>query len=551
MQHNLIETIKYNTKKLELIFYNSKYRKFFLASLFIFFYVLFYFLIDFSSQSLVAHDEGLYARRARLISESNNWFVSPFDNPHHKTLGSYWFLALAIKFLGYSEFSLRFTSISSSFICLILCYFISSKVLNKSSALITILSLSSMPLWIQYSRYASPDIPFVLSILLLILFFICYIESPSKINKFYYIYFAGFFISIAFFIRSYMVFIPLIGLSPFILLNLFNSKNIYKTIFFIGFISGLLPTFINIYFAVKSFGIEGLTSLYDFARNQATGSFNFNHFILIPINFIFLTFPVGVLIVLFLIFTKRLTNTTKYPLLVYLYPLISLFILLCMSTSYPHYFLFLLPSLSILFSLIIRSYSFRFAHSERFIKYSLLSFLILNSCILILILIIHDQFFGVYNYRNTLLIYISSFILIFSYLYSLRFLFKSYHTFQTKLLRFFMSIIIPQYISLSILYNFGVLGNPNNNTKLFLNDQVVSRIINSNTIYLYKVNSKIQTLLSYYIPSSEIVESYNEINQNQYLLTSDISNLTNEINSNHFEIISYYDDQILLMRISK
>tara|TARA_Y100001968_G_C19197128_1_gene638080 strand:- start:38 stop:382 length:345 start_codon:yes stop_codon:yes gene_type:complete len=114
-----------------------------------------------------------------------------------------------------------------------------------------------------------------------------------------------------------------------------------------------------------------------------------------------------------------------------------------------------------------------------------------------------------------------------------------------------MSIIIPQYISLSILYNFGVLGNPNNNTKLFLNDQVVSRIINSNTIYLYKVNSKIQTLLSYYIPSSEIVESYNEINQNQYLLTSDISNLTNEINSNHFEIISYYDDQILLMRISK
>ena len=31
-----------------------------------------YFLIDFPSQSLVAHDEGLYARRSRLLEDTAN-----------------------------------------------------------------------------------------------------------------------------------------------------------------------------------------------------------------------------------------------------------------------------------------------------------------------------------------------------------------------------------------------------------------------------------------------------------------------------------------------
>ena len=60
-------------------------------------FVLFYFLIDYSTQSFVAHDEGLYARRAKLIAYSNNWFSPPFASPHHKTLGSYWFIALSMR----------------------------------------------------------------------------------------------------------------------------------------------------------------------------------------------------------------------------------------------------------------------------------------------------------------------------------------------------------------------------------------------------------------------------------------------------------------------
>ena len=62
------------------------------------------FFID--NHSLVAHDESLYANRAKLIIDSNNWFT-PFEKAHHKTIGSYWLIALSFKIFGISEFSAR------------------------------------------------------------------------------------------------------------------------------------------------------------------------------------------------------------------------------------------------------------------------------------------------------------------------------------------------------------------------------------------------------------------------------------------------------------
>mgnify|MGYP003314760352 CR=1 FL=1 len=160
------KVINYTINRPEVINFISKYKRILIFSFVIISYLFFYFFIDFSTQSLVAHDEGLYARRSRLVEESYNWFSSPFDTPHHKTIGSYWLIALSIRLFGNSEFVLRLPSVLSSFICLVISYLIAVKISNKKSALISIVSLSSMPLWIQYSRYASPDIPFVLFILL-------------------------------------------------------------------------------------------------------------------------------------------------------------------------------------------------------------------------------------------------------------------------------------------------------------------------------------------------------------------------------------------------
>ena len=148
MQNLPANDINFKKIKSGAINFSSNNKRIILLLLAVLFYISLYFIIDFSTQSFVAHDEGLYARRARLIENSDNWFSPPFPFPHHKTLGSYWFIALAIRLLGNNELALRLPSILSSFLCLITSYLISLKITNKKCALISVFSLSSMPLWI-------------------------------------------------------------------------------------------------------------------------------------------------------------------------------------------------------------------------------------------------------------------------------------------------------------------------------------------------------------------------------------------------------------------
>ena len=549
MQIPLSNVINYMKIKVVVLNFFLKNKKIILPFFAVLFFISLYFLIDFSSQSLVAHDEGLYARRARLIESSANWFSPPFISPHHKTLGSYWFIALSIRLFGNSELALRLPSILSSFLCLITSYLIALKTTNSKSALISLFSLSSMPLWIQYSRYASPDLPFVLCILLVILFFLKSLDSSKYISQYFNLFCSGLFISSSFFIRSYMAFVPFIGLTPFIFYHLFRKEFTFKLFFCTGIAVGFIPTFLNLYFSVQKFGISGITSLFDFAKKQALGEFGFNNLLLVPVNFLYLTFPIGILLLILFVFTGS-NNKANYPLLIYCYPLLSLIILLCMSTSYPHYYLFLLPSLSIIFGNYITSNSSRYSFSNSTIRYLVFIILLLISSILLFSILRYTDLVFLYSKGNPLLVYIPISLILLSYITSLRFLFDIKYQ-NSNLINFLYNIIIPQYISLLLLFNFGVLGNPNHNTKLFLKDADVSSIINSNTIYLFSVDSKIQTLLSYYLPSSRIIDDFEVIIKYKYVITSN-SNLLKKLNLNQsFIPVKKFDNHLLLMNISK
>ncbi|MBW3041915.1 ArnT family glycosyltransferase [Prochlorococcus marinus] len=539
----------YRNNKLGIFNLFLRHQGIFVTLLFILSFVLLYFSIDFSTQSLVAHDEGLYARRSRLVEESSNWFSPTFSSVHHKTLGSYWLIALSIRLFGFSELALRLPSILSSFICLFISYLIACKVTNKKSALISVFSLASMPLWIQYSRYASPDLPFVLCILLVIFFFLSFLDSNKYIYKYFYIFNSGLFFTSAFFIRSYMAFVPLIGLSPFLLFHLIRSKNIFKYIFSFGTLFGSIPTLLNLYFSYKKYGLSGITTLFDFAKKQAIGGFDLNNYIFTPINFLYLTFPIGFLFILLIVFTRS-TKSQKYPLLVYFYPISSVLILLCMSTSYPHYYLFLLPSLSILFSVKLNYEDFRFSLSAYFIKYLLFFICILIISILFSFLLFLKDSLIEYSYGNLFIVYLLPLILILSYISSIYILLidKNY---KTQLQNFFYTVAIPQVISLSFLFNFGILGNPNYRIKSFLNDVSVSSIINSNTIYLLNVESKIQTLLSYYLPSSKIINQNHDFSEYKYIITSNTSDFETFNDNIIFKSISRFPNHVLLINISK
>ncbi len=549
MQTPLSNIIYLKKIKVVVINFFLKNRIIILPFIIVLFFISLYFLIDFSTQSLVAHDEGLYARRARLIESSANWFSPPFISPHHKTLGSYWLIALSIRLFGNSELALRLPSILSSFLCLITSYSIALKITNRKSALISLFSLSSMPLWIQYSRYASPDLPFVLCILLVILFFLKSLDSLENRSQYFYLFCSGLFISISFFIRSYMAFVPLIGLVPFIFYQLFKKEYTFKLFFCLGIFFGSIPTCLNLYFSFQKYGITGITTLFDFAKKQAVGQFDLNNLILVPLNFLYLTFPIGILLFILVFFTRS-NIKLNYPLLIYCYPLLSLILLLCMSTSYPHYYIFLLPSLSLIFANFITSYSFRYSFSRSTVRILSLIILLLISCILLFSIINYKDLVILYSYGNPLIVYILISFIVLSYLTSLRFLFKI-KSLSFNLTNFFYNIIIPQYISLSLFFNFGVLGNPNYKTKLFLKDPTISSIINSNTIYLFSVDSKIQTLLSYYLPSSRNLVVFDGISKYKYVITSDRNLLEKFDLKEVFIPVKKFDNHLLLMNIGE
>ncbi len=547
MQIPLSNVINYMKIKVVVLNFFLKNKKIILPFFAVLFFISLYFLIDFSSQSLVAHDEGLYARRARLIESSTNWFSPPFISPHHKTVGSYWFIALSIRLFGNSELAVRLPSILTSFLCLITSYLIALKTTNSKSALISLFSLSSMPLWIQYSRYASPDLPFVLCILLVILFFLKSLDSSKYISQYFNLFCSGLFISSSFFIRSYMAFVPFIGLTPFIFSHLFRKEFTFKLFFCTGIAVGFIPTVLNLYFSFQKFGISGITSLFDFAKKQALGEFSFNNLLLVPVNFLYLTFPIGILLLILFVFTRS-NNKAKYPLLIYCYPLLSLILLLCMSRSYPHYYLFLLPSLSIIFANYLTSNSPRYPSSSTIIRNLVFILLLIISSFLLFSILRFSDLVLLYSRGNPLIVYILISLIVVSYITSLRFLFDIKYP-NSNLINFFYNIIIPQYISLSLLFNFGVLGNPNHNTKLFLKDADVSSIINSNTIYLFSVDSKIQTLLSYYLPSSVIIDHFEVISKYKYVITSNANSLEKLKLKQIFVPVKKFDNHLLLMNI--
>ncbi len=524
---NFIKSINFKLSTIIVLFFIS--------------YLVIYLWVDPSSQSLIAHDEGLYARRARLLEESNNWFAPPFEGAHHKTLGSYWLIALAIRIFGFSEISIRFPSYICSFISVLLVFLITRELSNKRAAFISVVSLISMPLWIQYSKYASPDMAFVTCTLICI-YSLIKAFSAKTTNKFIYLFLSTFFLSIGFFLRSYMIFIPCIALSPYIFWTLKEEKLNSYLVLVSGLFVGFIPTLFNLYFAYRLHSSIGITSLFDFAKKQAIGPSIIKNLYLIPVNFIYFTFPVGLIIILLVIFTNP-NNKISRPFLIYGYPLISIIILFSMSNSYSHYFLFLLPTLAIYFSIYIESFTYKYSYSFKSIKYVLLFVLII-----IMITVFSSTFIYKYHLLNLTkeqlyysLILGSIFIL--SYLFAIKhILFRSINNNLIKLL---MIITLPQFFGVSLLYNFGIVGNPNTTLKKFISSKSFKEISNKNKIYLIDLNSKTKTLLSYYLPSSESIDSLKSLPDYSFLITSNFNISSELIKSNNYKLINSFGNNYL------
>ena len=146
------------------------------------------------NHSLVAHDESLYAYRAKLIIDTNNWFT-PFEKAHHKTIGSYWLIALSFKIFGINEFSARLPSYIFSILSSFVLFKIIKDISSLGIGLISIFTLSSSFLWFSYGKYCSPDTLYIFLNLLSILFLLKtnnFLKEHKKKKIFIYEWFISF-----------------------------------------------------------------------------------------------------------------------------------------------------------------------------------------------------------------------------------------------------------------------------------------------------------------------------------------------------------------------
>ncbi|EKV03413.1 PMT family glycosyltransferase, 4-amino-4-deoxy-L-arabinose transferase [Leptolyngbya sp. PCC 7375] len=308
---------------------------------------------DLDHQSLMAHDEGLYARRARVIVDSGDW-IHPWATPHHKTPGPYWVVALFIQLLGRHEVAVRLPSVLASIGCLWLTYSIGRRLLNPTAALLGALSLGVAPLWLQYSRLATPDVLFT-GLILLAIWLMLAAERQHAGSKHWFYLGAGITLGITVLIRSALAAVPIACLLPYLMLS--GRHHLKQWSLYLGGLIGLLPTVTWLWLCWRRYDMTVINAIVNFPVSQGLTTDRvksplFYLFNLLVNDFLWIFFALAAAVLLGLRFLKTTAKVTyvcqPQISLLLLYPLLYLGLLSFASTKLPHYAIPTYPFLALL-----------------------------------------------------------------------------------------------------------------------------------------------------------------------------------------------------------
>ncbi|MGB6301277.1 MAG: glycosyltransferase family 39 protein [Rivularia sp. (in: cyanobacteria)] len=245
-------------------------------------------LLGISDNSLMAHDEGLYAWRSRLMYDSGDW-INPWKSLHHKTPGFYWLVATFYSLFGINEISVRLPSIIGGILSVFLVYEIGKILLTKKAAWLAAAILSVEFLWLQYSRLGTPDVSMVFLVLLGILSLLK-AELNSQ-HRYIWGLIAGLSFSLGFLLRSFMIFLPIVALSPYLILQHRRHNHLANPMLYMGFLLGLAPTIIWLRLSSLRFGNDSFTPLINFVTKLGSNERRNNNWIYYFWNVPILAFP--------------------------------------------------------------------------------------------------------------------------------------------------------------------------------------------------------------------------------------------------------------------
>jgi len=302
----------------------SKFKNLFKVIIFI--PLIFYF----GKRSYIAFDEGFYALQARWILDKGNWTIPLWWDEYilDRTIGLQFLIAKSQYFFGRNIFSAYLPTTAASILMLFITYKLHQELFSKKYAIISPLILSTTYLWFDYSHLATQDI--IYSCLVTIGIF-SLVKIKSKNNKFYILLF-GIWIGLAFMMKTFLVFVPLISLIPYF----FIKKNLlFSKFFWVGLLIGFIPylfwTFsINPYLDKNIFFY--LVEKFNFLSNKNTFTNPFYYYFWnIPATFL----PWSFFAIIGIIWNISQCKENKY--LLSIFPLLLIVTLSIFSTKTPYY----------------------------------------------------------------------------------------------------------------------------------------------------------------------------------------------------------------------
>jgi len=284
----------------------------------------------FGKRSYIAFDEGFYALQARWILDKGNWTIPLWWDDYilDRTIGLQFLIAKSQEIFGRNIFFAYLPTTAAAILMLFITYKLHEEFFNKKYAIISPLILSTTYLWFDYSHLATQDI--IYSCLVTIGVF-SLVKIKSKDNKFYIILF-GVWIGLSFMMKTFLVFVPLLSLSPY----LYIKKNLlFSKFFWLGLIIGFIPYLvwalsINPYLEknIIFYLFEKFNSLSN--KNTFTNPFYY-YFWNMPATFL----PWSIFAIIGTIFNLYDSKEKKY--LLSFFPLILIGILSIFSTKTPYY----------------------------------------------------------------------------------------------------------------------------------------------------------------------------------------------------------------------
>jgi 4-amino-4-deoxy-L-arabinose transferase-like glycosyltransferase len=462
-------------------------------------------LFNSGQDSLMAHDEGLYAWRSRFMVESGDW-IHPWSTPHHKTPGPYWLIASAYTLFGINETSVRLPSAIAGILCVLLLYEIGRILLGKKVAWLAAAILSVEFLWLQYSRLGTPDVPMIFLVLLAIWSFLKAEQHPQ--HRFAWGFLAGLSLGLGFLVRSFMIVLPIVALLPYLIWEHRRHRHLTNPMLYLGFIVGLIPTCIWLWLNFQHYGKNSFAQLVNFVLNLGSGERNNN-----GLEFYFWNIPVRAfpwffvsLLGLGVVLRRPLR---RYHLILVGFPLTLFVELTLFPTRLPHYSLTLYPFIALLAAVGLNWLGRGYANFKRMrreekprvssslarnLTYAFGGLGVLLSIASVVALSIGNA--EVRNYAAIALVLgigwlILPVIWIARYHYGQKFLTVRY---------WIAGWLIPAWLTLAVAGSTGILSDYNPDVKAFILQPEIARILSSSPIHFIQTGGKTGVLLNFYTP---------------------------------------------------